>query len=203
MLTRKEYMSIEKKQDYLNRCNKIEKLAFSLASTCAPVIRGLTVSNTLSVKQGEFKIIQSMLKGTPLNCFLLYAGKIEIVLIARMNKLQDHLKQNEVKDYLIQFGYEDVSIDYVIEKLYSRFYAFYIDKQVFPHELGLILSYPIDDIKGFIENDGKKELACKYWKVYSNLDDALKKFKAFDEAIETCLYQIVNGYKLKEIIVGG
>lgn len=196
-------MSINEKQDYLNKCNKTQKLVFSLASTCAPVIKGLTISNTLSVKQGDFKIIESMLKDTPLKCYLLYAGQIEIVLITRFDELKEYLRQSEVADYLLEFGYNDISVDYVIEKLYSRFVAFYNDKQAFPHELGLILSYPITDIRGFIENGGKKELACKYWKVYSNLEDALQKFKAFDAAIETCLYEIVNGYKLKEIIVGG
>ncbi len=196
-------MSVNEKVNYLNKCNKKEKLAFSLVSTCAPVIKGLTISNTLTVKQGEFKVIESMLKDSPLKCFLLHEGKTEIVLITRINKLQDHLKQNEVANYLLEFGYKDVSVDYVIEKLYSRFSSFYIGEQVFPHELGLILSYPIDDIKGFIKNNGKKELACKYWKVYSNLDESLKKFEAFDKAIETCIYQIVNGYKLKDIIVGG
>lgn len=202
MLTR-GVMSVNEKVDYLNKCNKKEKLAFSLANTCAPVIKGLTISNTLTVKQGEFKVIESMLTNTPLKCFLLYAGKNEIVLITRINKLEDHLKNKEVFDYLLEFGYEENSIDYVVERLYSRFVDFYSNKQEFPHELGLILSYPIDDIKGFIENNGKKELACKYWKVYSNLDESLKKFKEFDKAIDTCLYQIVNGYKLDEIITGG
>ncbi len=196
-------MSVNEKVDYLSKCNKKEKLAFSLASTCAPVIKGLTVSNTLTVKQGEFKIVESLLENTPLKCFLLYSGKNEIVLIARVNRLNDHLHNKDVSDYLFEFGYENLSIEYVIEKLYSRFTDFYTNSQEFPHELGLILDYPIEDIKGFIKNNGKKELACKYWKVYSNLEESLKKFKEIDKAIDTCLYQIVNGYKLDEIIIGG
>lgn len=196
-------MSVNEKVDYLSKCNKKEKLAFSLASTCAPVIKGLSVSNTLTVKQGEFKIIESLLVGTPLSCFLLYSGKNEIVLIARLNKLKDHLNNKTISSYLEEFGYENCSLEYVIEKLYIRFYEFYNNKQSFPHELGIILNYPLDDIKGFIQNDGKEALACKYWKVYSNVEESLKKFKEFDKAIDTCLYQIVNGYRLDEIITGG
>ncbi len=196
-------MSVNEKVDYLSKCNKKEKLAFSLASTCAPVIKGLSVSNTLTVKQGEFKIIESLLVGTPLSCFLLYSGKNEIVLIARLNKLKDHLNNKAISSYLEEFGYENCSLEYVIEKLYIRFYEFYNNKQSFPHELGIILNYPLDDIKGFIQNDGKRALACKYWKVYSNVEESLKKFKEFDKAIDTCLYQIVNGYRLDEIITGG
>ncbi len=197
-------MSVNEKVNFLSKCSKKEKLAFCLASTCAPVIKGLTTSNTLTVKKGEYKNIKKMLKNTCLNCYMLYSNKTnEVVLITRTKELIKYLNDDLVSNYLKEFGYTDNSLAYVIEKLYERFNSFYNGQEHFPHELGLILNYPIEDVKGFIRNKGENSLACRYWKVYSNLNYALKKFAEFDEAFETCVYEIVNGYELNEIIIGG
>lgn len=197
-------MSVNEKVNFLSKCSKKEKLAFSLASTCAPVIKGLTTSNTLTVKKGQFKCIKRMLNNTCLNCYLLYSNLTsEIVLITRKNKLIEHLNKDCICAYLREFGYEDNSLDYVFERLLNRFKGFYEQKDEFPHELGLILNYPLEDVKGFIGNNGENCLACRYWKVYSNLNEALKIFEQFDKAYETCIYEVVNGFNLKEMIVGG
>lgn len=39
----------------------------------------------------------------------------------------------------------------------------------FPHEMGILLGYPVEDVEGFIINNGKNELYTGYWKVYDNL----------------------------------
>lgn len=46
----------------------------------------------------------------------------------------------------------------------------------FPHEIGLFLSYPIEDVLGFIENRGKNYILNGYWKVYGNEEEARKSF---------------------------
>ncbi len=197
-------MSINEKVNFLSKCNKKEKLAFSLASTCAPVIKGLTTSNTLTVKKGQFKHIEKMVKDTCLSCYLLYANNVsEVVLISRDEKLREHLSDDSVSCYLKEFGYENSSLDYVFKKLFLRFQSFYDGKDCFPHELGLLLNYPLEDVKGFICNNGENCLACRYWKVYANLSKALETFNQFDKAYETCIYEVVNGFKLNEMIVGG
>ncbi len=54
----------------------------------------------------------------------------------------------------------------------------------FPHEIGMFLGYPVADIRGFIENEGRKYLMIGYWKVYSNLSQARMIFKEYDRAKE-------------------
>ena len=39
----------------------------------------------------------------------------------------------------------------------------------FPHEMGLLLGYPIEDVRGFIEHNGCGCLYSGYWKVYRNV----------------------------------
>lgn len=38
----------------------------------------------------------------------------------------------------------------------------------FPHEIGLFLGYPTEDVRGFIQYGGSNALCCGYWKVYEN-----------------------------------
>ncbi len=45
----------------------------------------------------------------------------------------------------------------------------------FPHEVGIFLDYPIEDILGYIEHEGKNCQVSGYWKVYSNAQGAMKK----------------------------
>ena len=42
----------------------------------------------------------------------------------------------------------------------------------FPHEIGLFLGYPFEDVMGFIENKGENYLCSGCWKVYSCEQDA-------------------------------
>ncbi len=49
----------------------------------------------------------------------------------------------------------------------------------FPHEIGLFLGYPLEDVVGFIENQGRNCLACGCWKVYANERDAQACFGCF------------------------
>ena len=41
-----------------------------------------------------------------------------------------------------------------------------------PHEVGLFLGYPPEDVEGFIENKGQGALYSGLWKVYSNKENA-------------------------------
>lgn len=58
------------------------------------------------------------------------------------------------------------------------------DCDKFPHEIGLFLGYPPEDVYGFINN---KTCDCKYvgfWKVYSNLDEAKRTFAKFKKCTD-------------------
>lgn len=51
-----------------------------------------------------------------------------------------------------------------------------------PHEVGIFIGYPLEDVVGFIENQGKNCLHCGYWKVYANADEKIERFKAYDNS---------------------
>lgn len=68
----------------------------------------------------------------------------------------------------------------------------------FPHEIGVFLGYPLDDVIGFIEH--KPFYLVGDWKVYQNVKEAQKQFDLFKQTKEKMLNQIHLGYELAQII---
>ena len=48
-----------------------------------------------------------------------------------------------------------------------------------PHEIGLFLGYPYDDVKGFIDNKGRHPKCMGCWKVYGSMEKAEQLFERF------------------------
>jgi hypothetical protein len=73
-------------------------------------------------------------------------------------------------------------------------------KRRFPHELGLILGYPPEDVKGFIQNKGSAYLYSGYWKVYKDLERSLQTFARYEKAKILVLTWILRGGSIRSIL---
>ncbi len=71
----------------------------------------------------------------------------------------------------------------------------------FPHEIGLFLGYPLDDVVGFIENQGKNYLACGCWKVYSRASVAKRRFACYRTCTLCCERAFEQGSSLEQLLV--
>ena len=79
---------------------------------------------------------------------------------------------------MLQDGYNiDSSLDEMIARLKERFFH----KTEFPHEIGLFLGYPIEDVKGFRKFGGSDCKMCGYWKVYDDVEQARRIFDSYDK----------------------
>lgn len=52
-------------------------------------------------------------------------------------------------------------------------------EQPVPHEIGYFLGYPVSDVRGFIEHEGRDFLCCGCWKVYANVRSAQYRFARY------------------------
>ncbi len=68
----------------------------------------------------------------------------------------------------------------------------------FPHEAGILLGYPIVDVEEFIKNHGKDYILCSYWKVYHNVEEALKTFQCYTDIRNKAMYLLFSGTDLCE-----
>ncbi|MEL7609058.1 MAG: DUF3793 family protein [Bacillota bacterium] len=92
--------------------------------------------------------------------------------------LNERLKIAEAKKLLCRYGYKGESnLSELLEHLKGRF-----DGAQFPHEIGVFLGYPPEDVDAFIRNRGKDYLCCRYWKVYHDEQNARKTFGFIDQA---------------------
>lgn len=69
----------------------------------------------------------------------------------------------------------------------------------FPHEVGLFLGYPYDDVMAFIEHEGRDYLCCGCWKVYSNLESAKACFARYKRCTRDCEAMLGRGATLAEL----
>ncbi len=100
-----------------------------------------------------------------------------LVYMYRQDMLLKDLNDANAHAVLLQYGYKNLSVDKAILRLSRRLSTY----EEFPHEIGLFLGYPPEDVVGFICNKGKNCNICRYWKVYGNEDKALIKFAKYDK----------------------
>ena len=58
------------------------------------------------------------------------------------------------------------------------------DKSAFPHEVGLFLGYPAEDVDGFIRNGARDSVCVGTWKVYGDPAAARRKFSQYKKCSE-------------------
>ena len=68
------------------------------------------------------------------------------------------------------------------------------------YEMGLLLGYPIEDVRGFIEHNGCGCLYSGYWKVYRNVPLKKKMFEDFEKAKESVIQLLAEDIDMRLIL---
>ncbi len=100
-----------------------------------------------------------------------------LVYMYRSDMLANDIKNLKASTILSRYGYMGLSLEEALERLSQRLSTY----EEFPHEIGLFLGYPPEDVEGFICNKGQNCNLCKYWKVYGNIEKTLQKFAKYDK----------------------
>ena len=105
-----------------------------------------------------------------------------------------------MRAFLMAFGYDCDDMARCIVTLSRRIHARKSSDE-FPHEIGIFLGYPLEDVEGFINH---KEEGCKTvgtWKVYGDVEQAEASFRRFRRC--TTIYQRAwaQGRTLEELTV--
>ncbi len=172
----------------------------NIALQCSLVLSGIKPSNLLIYSNYCEGCISEELKNTGAEHMKLYTGKNDSVsIIFNREKLEKSLLDEENREFIKQYGYEDFSVNSVIEKLAGRYTEFKEGRAEFPHEMGIVLGYPLEDVSGFIENNGKNYLYSGYWKVYKNAEEKIQLFKIYKDIKKYFVEQIENGRQIHQI----
>ena len=176
------------------------KLSLLLATHCAPLLRGLAIANVLTLNRNDIKTIASLLQGTQIRLKILsWQGQRAVLYLYREVELKEYMKQKRVKGFLEKQGYLGDELSSLLGELSQRVHMHGGGQTDYPHEIGIFLGYPVEDVEGFIENGGRNFLYMGYWKVYHDEDVCRGLFAAFDEEREHVVREIVAGKTLLEI----
>lgn len=176
------------------------RLAFQVVLQCAPFLKGLKVSCVISMDAALTGGLPKLLKDTDIvwRTMSCSEGKC-LVLFYRPGELKAHLNSPGIRSLIHEYGYGGISFDQMISRLCGRVEDFADRGMGFPHEIGAFLGYPVDDVKGFIENEGRKYLMTGYWKVYGDLARARMIFKEYDRAKDCAVNEFMTGKSIREI----
>ena len=120
-----------------------------------------------------------------------------LIYVYRRALLQQELSDLQNRAFLLSFGYPDGSLSLLLEHLRFRI-ATCVE---FPHEIGLFLGYPLDDVKGFWENMGRGCLFTDYWRVYANPEQKRKRFARFRQCSQVYEKLFAQGRTLQQLTV--
>lgn len=172
-----------------------------LALHCAPVIMGIKISNLLSVSKEDEMLVERILKGTKIDfCCLSKENNRVTYILFRNPEFELYINNPYVQRNLIQYGYYDRSLETIFKILQNKYKSCIKSGEIFPHELGLFLGYPTEDVEGFIKNKGENYLYAGYWKVYKDVEKKKLLFDAYESAKEGLLLLVAHGYSMRSII---
>ena len=174
-----------------------------LAAQCAPAMVGIKPSNLLVCLREQFPDFDETVEE---HARLLSRAGVEMKLLCRCERrwllliyrpecLKQQLQEPETAKLLRKAGYPvEEGMGAVLETLCERM------QEGFPHEIGLLLGYPAEDVVGFCENEGRNYRCCGQWKVYSDVERAKRMFARFDRCRDELCRRVGSGIPLLRVL---
>lgn len=169
-----------------------------LIQHCAPTLAGLKVGNLICY-QGDLKDFEDVvrtLREKGLELDILGSCKGSLLYLYRKKWLEEILSMEEHQIFLRNLGHHDLEVGSLLDSFKKKFSG-----GDFPHEIGLLLGYPLEDVKAFIVNQGACCLCIGYWKVYGDEKKAKDIFARFKGCTDTYLQQYQQGSTLATLAV--
>lgn len=174
---------------------------------CAPTLAGLKTGNMFTcpiesreqlledVRSMNRRLVPKGLRVLPLRI----SDKNALIYLYRPRKLSADLADSSAAEILERCGYQGSNCQKCVGDLAKKLRC----QQEFPHEIGLFLGYPPEDVLGFMEQgpDCCKCTGC--WKVYGDAAAAQKKFSQFKKCTRIYREQWERGKAIERLTVAG
>ena len=120
-----------------------------------------------------------------------------LIYVYRPNALECDLADHRSRGLLLRYGYTPGDSNRCVIHLIRRLRS---DGE-FPHEIGLFLSYPPEDVKGFIDHRAGGFKCTGLWKVYGDEEKARSLFEKYRKCTEIYCTLWQSGSKLEQLAV--
>lgn len=181
----------------------MQSLDYIFAAHCAPTFSGIKIASLVSIlKDKNINLDKELQKyNNEFSCkgikFLIIhsSEKYDLVIVYREKELQNRLYETDIKKFLLEYGYKNTNLDSAFLQLSSHF----INHDIFPHEIGIFLGYPLYDVKRFIQCKGEDYLFCGYWKVYGDVELAKNLFCEYKNCCKEYISKIGCGIPIFQL----
>lgn len=185
--------------------------AKTLVRCAAPALCGIKAGNLFSVRQSDFCESEFFDCAAALESFGIQSAFVQgrrqriVAIFYDADWVQKILSNPCAKKYLLQKGYSNcgpcdaISVQDFVKKVCSKIKS----GSSFPHEVGLLLGYPLLDVIDFERRGGRGCVHCGSWKAYRDVESAKKLSLLYKECSKRCLRLFERGFSIKEIICYG
>lgn len=184
----------EELKNFYSKINKLDDwgyLNYRLKYELATVISGIKPAATVNLTryQKQMGMWQDRIFLTlDLDYMILRSNTTFCIsLVYKKNVLNKVIQDYKIKKFLEGLGYGYQTLEEALMYLKYRYTNYHC-----PHELGIFLGIPLEEVREFIDNPNKKCLLCGYWKVYINVKYAQKIFKQYDEVKNKMLNNLLK-----------
>lgn len=119
-----------------------------------------------------------------------------LIYVFRKNRLREELCCPQIRKFLRNSGYEGFDVGAALSTL-----RVHLSDGDFPHEIGVFLGYPLDDVIGFIRNKGQNCKCTGCWKVYCNECEAVKTFARYKKCETIYMRLWKQGRSVRQLTV--
>ena len=91
-----------------------------------------------------------------------------LIYIYRPHRLARILKDKESSSFLKRQGYKGSTAREILDEMSLRL----AHREPFPHEIGILLDYPLEDVQAYMASPRDKGVCSGCWKAYGNKQQA-------------------------------
>ena len=130
---------------------------------------------------------------------LRYSGGRALLYLYRPGRLERDLRHETARSLLERYGYAPMLPGRCVSCLRQKMQA----DGAFPHEVGLFLGYPPEDVRGFIEQGAANYKCVGCWKVYGDEKQARSLFAKYKKCTDVYCRQFAAGRSVERLTVAG
>lgn len=172
---------------------------------CSPTLAGMKTGSLFSCRMESRKALSEYVRC--LNRRLVRKGlrvipvciseRRALIYLYRPAQLERDFSEKMVQDILRQHGYACENPEQCVTRLMVKIR----EQGEFPHEIGVFLGYPPEDVKGFIEHKADCFKCVGYWKVYGDQQRAEKIFAKYRKCTDVYCRQWERGTSIEKLAV--
>lgn len=177
-----------------------------LVRYCSPTLAGIKIGSLFSCRYEDvmdlldFVETQERLlapKGVHMVLVKMCNG-FALIYVYRLQQLEQLLADPRIQSFLRRYGYSRFDTESCLALLKKRL----LDDD-FPHEVGIFLGYPLEDVQAFIVNKGANCPCVGTWKAYTNLAEAQRIFRSYQKCTQIYCQRFWEGVDIARLTVAG